>query len=671
MFIALKKYESKKSKIKYNLAMAALLLICSSAFFTFIFYLLKGSGVDVDMAVVSEMRASIFSSDTGDNYVLQSSEFSIWRWIEANNYRISLTWMIGVILFSLRLIIGKWYLNSILSSLDFTIDPLYQHSLNQISKQVGLGKLVRIASSSKIEIPMLIGHLKPIIILPIAAANQLTIEETECIIVHELGHVLRNDYLQNMFIIVVESLFFFNPTIWWICNVLKSERENSCDDLVLQLYPDRLSYARALYKLQENAQKTETVFSLQLFKNKKNLLQRVKRILNQPMYQSYLKERGLATLLIVISIFTFATASDIFENKIEPLKETIQWEKEHNCIDEQTQIITIRPQTHPSFPTGAKKINEFTRFSNTTNVQPIANNLATTKSLIVTTSESEHNLKNIDINSHKRFVFLSKPSKTDSDIFIAMDTIDENDWQIFNEDFQIEMEGLNEMTEELSERLSKDMKGFTFEFIEKHADKMKELSDKVLQFSYAFSDNFQNSSDWKNKEREIQIRLDSVLGPEWEHKMSELTEKINIKLRDSLDLQWSSKISEKLSNKLNELHFNLEDSNFAFIFSDNDQFKYKMHLEDSEESSAVIVELLENLNKEGLLTDGNNVLDITNEYTEINGRKLDANAHNKYKALIKKHINTAFDTKTSIRIAMKGKDMSRKGNRTVSISIKQ
>ncbi len=99
---------------------------------------------------------------------------------------------------------------------------------------LGIKKKVQVWYSHKINTPVTFGFLKPIILLPFSLVNQLSIQQTEAIILHELAHIKANDYLSNWFITVVETFFFFNPFIITLCKKIRLQRELHCDTIVLQ-----------------------------------------------------------------------------------------------------------------------------------------------------------------------------------------------------------------------------------------------------------------------------------------------------------------------------------------------------------------------------------------------------------------------------------------------------
>ena len=116
----------------------------------------------------------------------------------------------------------------------------------KLSDRLGITRTVGILSSTIARTPMVIGLLKPVILLPVSTLTELSITELESIIAHELAHVRRHDYLANLAQAVVETLLFYHPAVWWVSRQVRIEREHCCDDVVLGLMRDRTSYVTAL-----------------------------------------------------------------------------------------------------------------------------------------------------------------------------------------------------------------------------------------------------------------------------------------------------------------------------------------------------------------------------------------------------------------------------------------
>ncbi len=109
---------------------------------------------------------------------------------------------------------------------------------------------VRLLVSSLVEVPMVIGWLRPVILVPIGALTGLPPEHVTALLAHELAHILRRDYIVAVLQSVAEALLFYHPAVWWISGQIRAERELCCDDLAVAASGDVLIYARALAELE-------------------------------------------------------------------------------------------------------------------------------------------------------------------------------------------------------------------------------------------------------------------------------------------------------------------------------------------------------------------------------------------------------------------------------------
>lgn len=197
---------------------------------------------------------------------------------------------------------------------------------------MGIQKKVKVYISALVHSPLTVGFLKPIILIPLATINQLTPQQMEAVILHELAHIRRMDYLINMIVSVTEILLFFNPFSQLIIKIIQKERENSCDDWVMQFQYQPTMYAEALLKMAKYQH--QTLFTMQANGNKNELLHRIERILynKQPNYTYKQPAWALLLLLLIATLFSFYQPKGriLFpgENKINtvsnPFSERIQ-----------------------------------------------------------------------------------------------------------------------------------------------------------------------------------------------------------------------------------------------------------------------------------------------------------------------------------------------------------
>jgi len=167
-------------------------------------------------------------------------------------------WSVGVLMFSMRLILGYKHA--------FTLrrrgSPAGESVIGvvtRLTKIMGVQRKVRALTSSMVESPSVVGWLRPVILLPPATLMGLTSLQLEAIIAHEIAHIRRYDYLVNMVQMLVETLLFYHPAVWWTSKRMRLERELCCDDLAVRFCGNPLRYAKALTRLERLRLRTPNV----------------------------------------------------------------------------------------------------------------------------------------------------------------------------------------------------------------------------------------------------------------------------------------------------------------------------------------------------------------------------------------------------------------------------
>jgi len=158
-------------------------------------------------------------------------------------------WALGVILFSLRLAWGSRQVAVLRRSGQAAEGPVLAMAA-RLGARLGLTRPIRLAITPLTEGPSVVGWIRPVILLPAATLVGLTPAQLEAVLAHEFAHIRRYDYLVNIFQMVVETLLFYHPAVWWASARIRHERELCCDDLAVSLCGDAVCYARALTKLE-------------------------------------------------------------------------------------------------------------------------------------------------------------------------------------------------------------------------------------------------------------------------------------------------------------------------------------------------------------------------------------------------------------------------------------
>nr|WP_262905597.1 M56 family metallopeptidase [Hymenobacter siberiensis] len=197
-----------------------------------------------------------------------------------------LAWLLGLLAMSLRMLGGLLYVQRLRRYRVRPLSVAWQERLAALAARSGVKRPVALLESALVRVPLVVGHLRPVILLPLGTVAGLSPACLEAILAHELAHVLRRDYLVNLLQTVAEVLFFYHPAVWFVANCVRTERENCCDDTATTLVGgDPLRLARALTALTALAEWTQSAavaptprLALAAFNQPGALLLRVRRL---------------------------------------------------------------------------------------------------------------------------------------------------------------------------------------------------------------------------------------------------------------------------------------------------------------------------------------------------------------------------------------------------------
>lgn len=189
------------------------------------------------------------------------------------------------------------------------IAPRYLDLLKACQVKVGLPSSVQLFLSNRISVPMMLGTLKPVILLPLATINHLTTDQVEAILLHELAHIKRHDYLLNLFQTTIETILFFNPFIWLTSAIIRREREHCCDDIVVACTPSPMPYAKALTILEDIRLKNSSL-AMAATGRSNHLFHRIKRIIE--MKNTSTTSSRLTIIAVVAIALSFSAAMFTF-----------------------------------------------------------------------------------------------------------------------------------------------------------------------------------------------------------------------------------------------------------------------------------------------------------------------------------------------------------------------
>jgi bla regulator protein BlaR1 len=304
----IKVFATQNSSAKYFIKTGAFFLIFASSLVTFVILSQPQKGIISSITFSEAFSSTIGTSASSGSYLEM-----ITNYLQTHQSWIVLGWAMGAFLFSLRFAAGIAYLKY-LRIHSLPVENNWNETLKKLSARLGIDRLVQLYESIQVKTPVTMGYLKPIILMPIGLMSGLNTQQVEVILIHELEHIRRHDYLINFIQSLGETIFFFNPFVWILSASIRNERENCCDDAVLREGYDPQLYATTLFEL-ESLRFENATLALSLAGNKNQLLNRIKRIMEQSAKNQKGKEKFIPLVLLVLGL-VFASWLSINPNEV-------------------------------------------------------------------------------------------------------------------------------------------------------------------------------------------------------------------------------------------------------------------------------------------------------------------------------------------------------------------
>jgi beta-lactamase regulating signal transducer with metallopeptidase domain len=306
---------TKKSKpaLRYNLLTGALFVFIMAVGVTFSMQITKANEFANTVQEIPSYQ-TISSSSSVQSTVVESKLSAIDKAItffNTNANWIVLTWLSIMALQFIRLTAGFYGVYKLERMQIFSAGEYWNNRIIELSRQLQIKKQVKLLQSGMAKMPAVIGYFKPVILFPAGMLASLPPQEVEAILMHELAHVQRKDFLVNVMQQVIEIVFFFNPAVLWVSALIKSERENCCDDIAVSQTNSKENYIKALLSFEQFNQPLAYPLADAFSGQKNHLINRIKRIIyNNNKTLNNMEKKFLAAGLIITSVCIFAFSSN-------------------------------------------------------------------------------------------------------------------------------------------------------------------------------------------------------------------------------------------------------------------------------------------------------------------------------------------------------------------------
>ncbi len=307
--ILLRIFRRYSANLRYQFVTGALLLAFAIFSFTIGWQLLNKNKQLIDNQkfvfnnVIKDNGQTIYTPKLVD---IEPTPLEIGRnWLRDHLYWLVLAWLIGVLVFSVRFGANYLFLNYLRYEGNQPADTAWQNKLRQLKKQMGIAKAVHLLESVVVKAPMTFGHFKPVILVPLGMLASLPPDQVEALLLHELAHIRRHDFLINLLVGVLETLLFYHPAIWWLSARLRELREECCDDLVVAQGTSRLAYAESLLAI---SQTSKIQLAMNATNQSSHFSLRIRRLL-MPETPPQLPRPAVSVLVAILFIVTTAFGS--------------------------------------------------------------------------------------------------------------------------------------------------------------------------------------------------------------------------------------------------------------------------------------------------------------------------------------------------------------------------
>lgn len=297
------------ARLRYNLLGGVMVLFLAGSLITFCRQLsgTAHSEANFSSSASPDTNISLFNSASNDtpaampvNYINEAITY-----FDLHADLFVLIWAFLFFVNCIKLSTGLTNIYRMRNHKRFAIPKDWQLKVEDLSKMLGIQRPVSFIQSGIIKTPAAMGFFKPVILVPLGLISNLPASQVETILLHELAHIRRNDYIVNLFQRFAEAFFFFNPAFRWISSQLRQEREVCCDEIVFANTTDKGSYLEALVSFNEYSLGNQR-YAMGLGTTRYYLLDRIKRMVTRENKKLNPVEKIILLVgLTVVTAFNF------------------------------------------------------------------------------------------------------------------------------------------------------------------------------------------------------------------------------------------------------------------------------------------------------------------------------------------------------------------------------
>lgn len=303
-FLAMRLTAKSDAAIRHHIALLALIALPVTFFITFLKQYFIYSKAKMIVSLEFEYLTKAVSQDGPGVYLVNKNIPEFLNHFESWIPYVFWLYAAGLVLFSVYGISGFARINSMRKNHISPLPENWRKKILTLYDKAGVSGITAYISA-RVDIPLVAGMIKPVILLPVGMLTSLDPGQVEAIILHELRHIRNKDHYINMLQSLVEIIFFYHPATWYISTQLRSEREKRVDEWVVKTTQTPYNYAQALLQL-ENSRSHALQPALAATQSKNQLLTRIKNIMTMKTRPFNPGKNVAALVTIVLAVFTLA-----------------------------------------------------------------------------------------------------------------------------------------------------------------------------------------------------------------------------------------------------------------------------------------------------------------------------------------------------------------------------
>ena len=263
-------------------------------------------------------------------------------------------WLAGMLTGSVRVAIAGSFAATLARSGHIADDAMTLR-VSRLAGSLGISRVVRVRLSRRAEAPATLGWMRPLILVPVSMATGMPGPQLEALLAHELAHIRRADFAVNAAQMLIETVFFYHPAVWWVSNRMRIERELCCDDVAVEACGDAAAYAQALAAV---ARVAAAPVRLAVGAQDGPLLQRVQRLVDRRGSRGGPSDSAASLWAVIVATSLVVTGAVVWARQVNG-----QAPAPPEFPTASFDVASVKRDTNPAAQMGIRPVNASGRVS--------------------------------------------------------------------------------------------------------------------------------------------------------------------------------------------------------------------------------------------------------------------------------------------------------------------